>query len=795
MLASEREEFGVEALGPTLVVCPMSVVKQWVRGDRALRAVAARAVASRRRASHRRRGSSTAARDVDVVVTSYDIATRDIETLARVEWDRLLLDEAQDIKNPATKRARALRPLRARRRVAMTGTPIENRLGELWAIMDIVNPGLLGSRDWFDRTFARPIEAFGDEQGAGAACARSCSRSCCGARRTRRRSSSSCRRSRSTKDYCRLTVEQASLYQATVDRWMPRIEEQRDSFGQRGVGARDAEPAEAGVQPPGAAARRRGRRSTAAPGSSTGSWSCSSRCRRATRRSSSRSTRASTGSSRISREQLGKRVGFFHGRLTRAAARRRAARVRDGGRPVGARDLDQGGRPRAEPAGGEPRDPLRPLVEPGGRAAGDRPRASRRPAQAGVRAQPHLRRHARGADRPAARVEARARSEGDPRRLRGLARRARHRRDPRRRRARRRTGWRRRHERAAGGTGRGRGSWRRAVVRDEGSAVAERGRVLVREGAVGAVDGRAGNALGEVGGCSVAITAKPVPPRIWAAMTRFARGNRPLEEAVEGRVQSVHLEHLMIEDWSEPLVPRPYELGRTLLVRPAVSCASTSPRSRTRSRERSTPTRRSCCAGAAASRHRRSRRTSRRSCRRPSAAVDLTDDDPWRAGALPEPRAAATAAGRRGAQAARPERAAAARRRPRRRAAARVRLVRRVRLALVSDVPLPTRFERALAVVAHRGFNLSLVISAALLFGVLALGWKPRWLDWAELVLGLALAAEGACSPPIGGAHGSSWSGGSGGGAAAHRCRAACSGAWRRLRCSCSASRGSARGR
>src|SRR4029079_15512171 len=92
----------------------------------------------------------------------YDIATRDIETLELVAWDRLVLDEAQDIKNPATKRARALRRLQARRRVAMTGTPIENRLGELWAIMDIVNPGLLGSRERFDRTFARPIEAHGD---------------------------------------------------------------------------------------------------------------------------------------------------------------------------------------------------------------------------------------------------------------------------------------------------------------------------------------------------------------------------------------------------------------------------------------------------------------------------------------------------------------------------------------------------------------------------------------------------------------------------------------------------------
>jgi hypothetical protein len=62
----------------------------------------------------------------------------------------------------------------------------------------------------------------------------------------------------------------------------------------------------------------------------------------------------------------------------------------------------------------------------------------------------------------------------------------------------------------------------------------------------------------------------------------------------------------------------------------------------------------------------------------------------------------------------------------------------------VSDTLPTSRAERALAVVAHRGFNLSLVVSAALLLGVLALGWQARWLDWAELVLGLAMAAEGA---------------------------------------------------
>src|SRR6185437_3476493 len=160
---SEREDPGGAALGPTLVVCPMSVVKQWVaeieRFAPTLRVLSHHGVA--RLAGDR---LVDAARTADVVVTSYDIATRNNETLAGVEWDRLLLDEAQDIKNPATKRARALRLLRARRKLAMTGTPIENRLGELWAIMDIVNPGLLGSRDWFDKTFARPIEAYHDEQ-------------------------------------------------------------------------------------------------------------------------------------------------------------------------------------------------------------------------------------------------------------------------------------------------------------------------------------------------------------------------------------------------------------------------------------------------------------------------------------------------------------------------------------------------------------------------------------------------------------------------------------------------------
>jgi hypothetical protein len=233
MLVSEREEHGRDAFGPTLVVCPMSVARQWVaeveRFAPGLRV-------------HLHHGSDRLAneelwrrvREVDVVVTSYDIATRDVEVLAEVQWDRLLMDEAQDVKNPVTKRARALRTLPARRRVAMTGTPIENRLSELWAIMDILNPGLLGSREWFNRIFAQPIEAGRDE--AALERLRAVVRPFI-LRRAKDEPEVELDLPpiRVEKDYCKLTIEQASLYQATVDRWFPRIESHEDRFGRRGA--------------------------------------------------------------------------------------------------------------------------------------------------------------------------------------------------------------------------------------------------------------------------------------------------------------------------------------------------------------------------------------------------------------------------------------------------------------------------------------------------------------------------------------------------------------------------------
>jgi SNF2 family DNA or RNA helicase len=98
------------------------------------------------------------------VITTYALAHRDRETLGKVQWGRIVLDEAQYIKNPASKQSQAVRALQSHRRVALTGTPVENRLSELWSIMDFLNPGYLGGSSGFRTRFALPIERYKDKQ-------------------------------------------------------------------------------------------------------------------------------------------------------------------------------------------------------------------------------------------------------------------------------------------------------------------------------------------------------------------------------------------------------------------------------------------------------------------------------------------------------------------------------------------------------------------------------------------------------------------------------------------------------
>ena len=183
----------------------------------------------------------------------------------------------------------------------MTGTPIENHLGELWALMDILNPGLLGSREWFTRTFASPIQRRRTTSTRSSGCGRSCSRSSCAGAKD-----DAGGRARPAADHGR-----EGLLPADGRAGEPVPGDGRQlAAARRGArrpvrpprrGARDARAAEAGVQPPGDAGAH-GRAARRALGQARAAGRAAARrCRPATRRSSSRSTRASTASSRTSR--------------------------------------------------------------------------------------------------------------------------------------------------------------------------------------------------------------------------------------------------------------------------------------------------------------------------------------------------------------------------------------------------------------------------------------------------------------------------------------------------------------
>ncbi|PFX02491.1 RNA polymerase-associated protein RapA [Nocardia farcinica] len=156
LLVHERET-STAPPGPTLLVCPMSVVGNWQR--EAQRFAPGLRVLVHHGADRRRDAELDAAvADSDLVLTTYAILARDAAELSRQSWDRVVLDEAQHIKNAATRQARAARALPARHRLALTGTPVENRLEELRSIMDFAVPKLLGTAPTFRARFAVPIE-------------------------------------------------------------------------------------------------------------------------------------------------------------------------------------------------------------------------------------------------------------------------------------------------------------------------------------------------------------------------------------------------------------------------------------------------------------------------------------------------------------------------------------------------------------------------------------------------------------------------------------------------------------
>jgi SNF2 family DNA or RNA helicase len=207
---------------PVLLVCPTSVVGNWhkeaARFTPELPVLVHHGLGRKRGAAFAEEASRHA-----MVLSSYALLHRDQEWLREVDWAGVILDEAQNIKNPETKQARAARSLASGYRVALTGTPVENNVGDLWSILEFLNPGLLGSHAAFRRRFFVPIQVYRDAEAA---------------ERLRRITGPFLLRRLKTdqtiiadlpeklemKVFCNLTKEQASLYEAVVQEAQEAIE-------------------------------------------------------------------------------------------------------------------------------------------------------------------------------------------------------------------------------------------------------------------------------------------------------------------------------------------------------------------------------------------------------------------------------------------------------------------------------------------------------------------------------------------------------------------------------------------
>ncbi|MET1248244.1 DEAD/DEAH box helicase [Sporolactobacillus sp. STCC-11] len=143
--------------GPALIICPTSLVANW---NHECAVFSPQLDVYLHHGTNRLRGNAFQERlnKCDVIVTSYAIYTKEASKLLNYYWNCVILDEAQAIKNPHAQKTRALRPIKTAHRLVLTGTPIENRLEELWSIMEFLNPGYLGSLERFRTQFIHPIE-------------------------------------------------------------------------------------------------------------------------------------------------------------------------------------------------------------------------------------------------------------------------------------------------------------------------------------------------------------------------------------------------------------------------------------------------------------------------------------------------------------------------------------------------------------------------------------------------------------------------------------------------------------
>jgi SNF2 family DNA or RNA helicase len=217
---------------PTLLVCPTSVINNW---EREVKKFAPKLKALIHHGNQREQGKAFAktVKDRQLVITSYSLVHRDQKTLSGINWQGIVLDEAQNIKNPVAKQSQAVREIPAGFRIALTGTPVENRLTELWSILDFLNPGFLGNRNFFQKRFAVPIEKYGDRESLSIL--RSLTQPFILRRlKTDKNIIQDLPEKQEMNVFCGLSAEQAELYQQLVDNSLEEIED-ADGIKRRGL--------------------------------------------------------------------------------------------------------------------------------------------------------------------------------------------------------------------------------------------------------------------------------------------------------------------------------------------------------------------------------------------------------------------------------------------------------------------------------------------------------------------------------------------------------------------------------
>lgn len=230
LLLKEKEKLG-KFSAPVLLVAPTSVVTNW---EHEIRRFSPGLRTYIHQGPTRLRGEafSDILRNVDLVLTSYVLARQDADFLQAVHWHGVILDEAQNIKNPSARQTQAIRQFPANFRLALTGTPVENRLIELWSIMHFLNPGYLGTREAFRTQYVLPIERYNDTTAAERL------RKMVGPFILRRVKTDpnviqDLPEKIEAKVYCNLTEEQATLYEAVVQDALKKVEDS-DGISRRG---------------------------------------------------------------------------------------------------------------------------------------------------------------------------------------------------------------------------------------------------------------------------------------------------------------------------------------------------------------------------------------------------------------------------------------------------------------------------------------------------------------------------------------------------------------------------------